>query len=113
MCKMIICISITTTLRRYVIFVWIEIHVTSLLWQIWKLTISPLAIKCHGNDSALKPANGRAVCTTPDYSYQTTCFTLCDDGYSSFEEQKTTECLSNKQWSHVLPGCKGKLRYQC
>lgn len=57
-----------------------------------------------------KPANGIAVCTTSDYSYQTTCYTRCDDGYSSLEEQKTTECLSNKQWSHVLPGCKGNLR---
>lgn len=68
------------------------------------------AIKCHRDDSALKPANGMAVCTTTDYSYQTTCYTRCDDGYSSFEEQKTTECLSNKQWSHVLPGCKDTQR---
>lgn len=81
----------------------------SLLWLI--KTISLPAIKCQGNDSALKPENGKAVCTTSDYSYQTTCSTLCDDGYSSFEDQKTTECLSNKQWSNVLRGCKGKLRY--
>lgn len=69
------------------------------------------AIKCHKEDSALKPKNGIAVCTTSDYSYQTTCYTRCDDGYSNFEDQNTTECLSNKQWSHVLPGCKGKLRF--
>lgn len=68
------------------------------------------AIKCHKEDSALKPKNGIAVCTTSDYSYQTTCYTRCDDGYSNFEDQKTTECLSNKQWSHVLPGCKDTQR---
>lgn len=69
-----------------------------------------LAIKCQGNDSALKPENGTAVCTTSDYSYQTRCRTRCYDGYSIFEEQKPTECLSNKNWSHILPGCTGKLR---
>lgn len=64
------------------------------------------AIKCRGDDSALKPANGIAVCSPLDYSYQTSCYTQCDDGYSRLEAQKTTVCLSNKQWSDALPGCK-------
>lgn len=63
------------------------------------------AIKCQGNDSALKPADGLAVCTTSDYSYQTTCITRCYDGYSIIGERKPTECLSNKNWSRVLLGC--------
>lgn len=81
----------------------------SFLYLIKKIVV----IKCQGNDSALNPENGIAVCTTSDYSYQTTCMTRCDEGYSILEGQKTTECQSNKRWSHVLSACKGKMICRC
>lgn len=55
--------------------------------------------------SPYQPCNGRLTCTSDKYEYGTTCYPLCNDGYST-DSTKSMVC-NGDEWIGIIEPCLG------